>query len=184
VPEEPAPEEPATSGLADRSRDRNTTSSAYDAALRLLGVRARSQAEIRKRLHDKDFPSSEVESVVGRLHAAGLLDDADFAAQWVHSRHRHSGKGRTALRHELRQKGVADPLIEQALDQVDDDAERERAAELLHRKTARLSAADVAEREQRDKHVRRLVAMLARRGYSPSLAMNLVTAEVNRLARD
>jgi regulatory protein len=84
----------------------------------------------------------------------------------------------------LRQKGVADPLIEQALDQVDDDAERERAAELLHRKTARLSAADVAEREQRDKHVRRLVAMLARRGYSPSLAMNLVTAEVNRLARD
>jgi regulatory protein len=178
------PAETTAADIPDPSRERSTTASAYDAALRLLGVRARSQAEIRKRLLDKDFAPPEVDSVVARLGAAGLLDDADFAEQWVLSRHRHSGKGRTALRHELRHKGVADTLIEQALDQVDDDAERERAAELLHRKTARLSAADVADRDQRDKHTRRLVAMLARRGYSPSLAMNLVTAELNRLAAD
>ena len=178
-------EQPTTQPAAEKVGDRtNTTASAYDAALRLLGVRARSQAELRKRLHDKDFPPTEIESVMTRLTAAGLLDDVDFAEQWVHSRHRHSGKGRTALRHELRQKGVADTVIEHALDQIDDDDERERAADLLRRKTSRLSAADVADRAQRDKHVRRLVAMLARRGYAPSLAMSLVSDELNQLTAE
>lgn len=158
-----------------------TGASAYDAALRLLGVRARSRAELRGRLQDKDFPETEVDSVMERLERAGLLDDADFADQWVRSRHLHSGKGRTALRHELRQKGVTDTVIEQAVSQVDDDAERERAAELLRRKTARLRAEDVSERESRDKHTRRLVAMLARRGYAPSLAFDLVKAELSDL---
>jgi regulatory protein len=180
-PSAPVQAQPAGERFADRT---STTASAYDAALRLLGVRARSEAELRKRLHDKDFPPDEIQSVMTRLGAAGLLDDADFAEQWVHSRHRHSGKGRTALRHELRQKGVADTLIERALDQVDDDAERERAADLLRRKTGRLCAADVADRAQRDKQIRRLVAMLARRGYSPSLAMNLVTTRLDELSAD
>ena len=116
-----------------------------------------------------------------RLDRAGLLDDADFAEQWVRSRHLHSGKGRTALRHELRQKGVVDTVIEQAVGQVDDNSERERAAELLRRKTSRLSAEDVSERESRDKHTRRLVAMLARRGYAPSLAFDLVKTQLNDL---
>lgn len=167
--------------LEPRSLSPGTGASAYDAALRLLGVRARSRAELRGRLQDKEFPPSEIDSVMERLDRAGLLDDADFAEQWVRSRHLHSGKGRTALRHELRQKGVVDRVIEQAIGQVDDDTERERAAELLRRKTSRLSAEDVSDRESRDKHTRRLVAMLARRGYAPSLAFELVKTRLNEL---
>ena len=172
---------PAPESCGDRAA---TTTSACAAALRLLGVRARSQAELRKRLQDKGFPLAEVELVITRLAAAGLLDDVDFAEQWVYSRHRHSGKGRTALRHELRQKGVADTVIEHALDQIDDDAERERATELLRSKISRLTADDLADRAQRDKHVRRLVAMLARRGYAPSVAMSLVNDELNQLSAE
>ena len=181
VPADPPATQPAPESFGDRAA---TTASAYDAALRLLGVRARSQAELRTRVHDKDFAPTEIESVMTRLAAAGLLDDVDFAEQWVHSRHRHSGKGRTALRHELRQKGVADTVIEHALDQIDDDAERQRAADLLRRKTSRLTAEDITDRAQRDKHVRRLVAMLARRGYAPSLAMSLVNEELNQLTAE
>lgn len=181
VPVDPSTTQPAPERSGDRAA---TTASACDAALRLLGVRARSQAELRKRLHNKDFPLAEIESVMTRLAAAGLLDDVDFAEQWVHSRHRHSGKGRTALRHELRQKGVADTVIEHALDQIDDDAERGRAADLLRNKISRLTADDIADRAQRDKHVRRLVAMLARRGYAPSLAMSLVNDELNQLSAE
>ncbi|PXW33607.1 UNVERIFIED_CONTAM: regulatory protein [Williamsia faeni] len=167
--------------LEPRSLASGTGASAYDAALRLLGVRARSRAELRGRLKDKDFPPFEIDSVMERLDRAGLLDDADFAEQWVRSRHLHSGKGRTALRHELRQKGVVDRVIEQAIGQVDDDTERERAADLLRRKTSRLGAEDVSDRESRDKHTRRLVAMLARRGYAPSLAFELVKTRLNEL---
>ncbi len=164
-----------------RAFDGAATASAYDAALRLLGVRARSRAELLSRLREKDFPAEEIDSVMVRLDRAGLLDDEDFAEQWVRSRHLHSGKGRTALRHELRHKGVEQVVIEQALSQVDDDAERDRAAELLRRKTIRLGSEDVVDRGDRDNHTRRLVSMLVRRGYSPSLALDLVRTELDRL---
>ncbi len=116
-----------------------------------------------------------------RLERQQLLDDNDFAQQWVRSRHLHSGKGRAALRHELRNKGVDQVIIDDALSQVDDDAEHDRAAELLRRKTHRLTAEDLIERDARDRHTRRLVAMLVRRGYSPSLALGLVKTEIDRL---
>lgn len=170
-----------TGQVVDKPNFGKTTASAYDAALRLLGVRARSRSELLTRLRDKDFPPDEVESVMARLDRAGLIDDADFAHQWVRSRHLHSGKGRTALRHELRHKGVDQVVIDQALGQVDDDAERDRAAELLQRKTARLGPDDVLDRDARDKHTRRFVAMLVRRGYSSSLAFDLVKTELDRL---
>lgn len=159
----------------------SSSASAYDAALRLLGVRARSRSELQKRLQDKDFPAEEIDAVMDRLERAQLLDDNDFAQQWVRSRHLHSGKGRTALRHELRNKGVDQVIIEDALSQVDDEAEHDRAAEMLRRKTSRLTADDLLERADRDRHTRRLVAMLVRRGYSPSLALGLVKSEIDRL---
>lgn len=159
----------------------SSSASAYDAALRLLGVRARSRSELQKRLQDKDFPEEEIDAVMDRLERAQLLDDNDFAQQWVRSRHLHSGKGRTALRHELRNKGVDQVIIEDALSQVDDEAEHDRAAEMLRRKTSRLTADDLFERADRDRHTRRLVAMLVRRGYSPSLALGLVKSEIDRL---
>ncbi|MBA4025221.1 MAG: hypothetical protein C0482_22945 [Gordonia sp.] len=159
----------------------STSASAYDAALRLLGVRARSRSELLKRLQDKDFPAEEIHSVMERLERQHLLDDNDFAQQWVRSRHLHSGKGRTALRHELRNKGVDQAIIEDALSQVDDEAEHDRAADLLRRKAQRLGPDDLAERADRDRHTRRLVAMLVRRGYSPSLALGLVKTEIDRL---
>lgn len=173
---------PADAAPPDRRQTfGTTTASAYDAALRLLGVRARSRSELLTRLQDKDFPAEEIDSVMTRLDRAGLINDADFAQQWVRSRHLHSGKGRTALRQELRHKGVDQVLIDQALSQVDDEAEYERAGEMLRRKTARLGSQDVVERSDRDKHMRRLVAMLVRRGYSPSLAFDLVRTELDRL---
>lgn len=159
----------------------SSSASAYDAALRLLGVRARSRAELLKRLQDKDFPAEEIESVMARLERANLLDDNDFAQQWVRSRHLHSGKGRSALRHELRNKGVDQLIIDEALSQVDDDAEHDRAADLLRRKAQRLGPDDLVERADRDRHTRRLVSMLVRRGYSPSLALGLVKTEIDRL---
>lgn len=155
--------------------------SPWDSALRLLGVRARSRSEMRTRLLDKEFAPEEVDRTLSRLTSMGLLDDADFARQWVESRHRNNGRGRIALRNELRTKGVDPAVAESALSLVDDEDERARAEELLARKVGSLSAADIGDRAARDRHTRRLVAMLARRGYPANVAFDLVRSALDAL---
>ncbi|GAA2050217.1 regulatory protein RecX [Williamsia deligens] len=156
--------------------------SAWDSALRLLGVRARSRSELRTRLLDKEFPPADVDRTLERLAEFGLLDDAEFARQWVESRHRTQGRGRIALRNELRTKGVDPAVAESALALVDDEDERARAEDLLARKVGSLTADDVADRGDRDRHTRRLVAMLARKGYPAGLAFDLVRSALDDLA--
>ncbi|GAA1902557.1 regulatory protein RecX [Williamsia serinedens] len=171
----------ASEAPAGRSSSASSGASPWDSALRLLGVRARSHAELRTRLLDKDFSPAQVEETLARLTEMGLIDDAEFARQWVESRHRNNGRGRIALRNELRGKGVDPAVAESALALVGDDDERDRAADLLDRKTASLSAADIADRADRDKHTRRLVAMLARRGYPANVAFDLVRSALDDL---
>ncbi|MGU3294375.1 regulatory protein RecX [Williamsia sp. M5A3_1d] len=154
---------------------------AYDSALRLLGVRARSRSELRTRLLGKDFEPAEVDSVLDRLAAVGLVDDADFALQWVRARHEHSGRGRTALRHELRTKGVDPAVAEAALATIDADEERLRAADLVARKVSGWTVDMIADRDERDRRTRRLVAMLARRGYGSADAFEIVRAALDDL---
>ncbi len=155
-------------------RDPSAGASAYDSALRLLGVRARSRHELRTRLLDKDFEPDEVDSVLDRLAGVGLVDDRDFAHQWARSRHTYSAKGRTALRHELRTKGVDPVIVAEAVGTIDDADERDRAAELLGKKIGRVPVEALDDPKERDRHLRRLVSMLARRGYGPGVAMELV----------
>jgi len=117
------------------------------------------------------FPDDVVETVLGRLIEVGLVDDEDFAAQWVRSRHTYSGKGKRALAAELRTKGVDAEVITAALDGIDVGAERVRAEQLVDRKLRREVLADGDDA----KVMRRLVGMLARRGYHQSMAVAVVT---------
>ncbi|MFW0790340.1 regulatory protein RecX [Gordonia sp. CPCC 205333] len=149
--------------------------SAWDAALRLLGARARSRDEMRKRLLRRGFEDSEVESAMSRLDSAGLLDDVEFASEWVRSRHANSGKGRIALRHELAAKGIDKAVAEDALADVDPDAEREIAAGLVAKKLTPSQMEQArTDRAGREKVFRRLVGMLVRRGYPQSMSIDVV----------
>ncbi|WP_437126476.1 recombination regulator RecX [Nocardia mangyaensis] len=162
-----------TRRLAPGDRPGATLEQAKDACLRLLAVRARSRAELEKRLGEKGFRLEIIEAALGRLTEVGLIDDAAFAEQWVHARHTYSGKGKKALQRELRDKGVAPDEVEQALAIVTDDAEHARAADLVRRKLRTLPR-DL----DRDKALRRLVGMLARRGYDQSTAFAVVATEL------
>ncbi len=114
-----------------------------------------------------------------RLSEAGLIDDAAFAQQWVHSRHTYSGKGKKALAQELRRKGVAQEDSEEALSAITADDEQSRATELVRRKLRSMP------RElDREKTIRRLVGMLARRGYNSSTAYSVVKAELADAGQD
>jgi regulatory protein len=107
--------------------------------------------------------------VLDRLTDVGLIDDTDFAEQWVRSRRVNAGKGKRALAAELRTKGVDNEVITAALADIDAGAERERAEQLVNDKLRR-------ERDTDDeaKLTRRLVGMLARRGYNQTMAFDVV----------
>jgi regulatory protein len=144
---------------------------AHALCLRLLTARARSRAELIGKMAKHGYPDEVAEAVLSRLVSVGLVDDEDFAAQWVRSRHMYSGKGKRALAAELRTKGVDAEVIAAALDGIDAGAERGRAEQLVERKLRR----EVLAEGDDPKVMRRLVGMLARRGYNQTMAVAVVT---------
>jgi len=137
--------------------------------LRLLTARARTRAELEGQLAKRGYPDDVSSHVLDRLTGVGLIDDADFAEQWVRSRRVNAGKGKRALAAELRTKGVDNEVITAALADVDVGAERERAEQLVNDKLRRERNTD-----DEAKLTRRLVGMLARRGFSQTMAFDVV----------
>lgn len=158
---------PSTSEVSAGAREEQ----AKALCLRLLTARARTRAELEGQLAKRGYPGEVSVRVLDRLGEVGLVDDADFAEQWVRSRRAHAGKGKRALAAELRTKGVDDDVICAVLDEIDVGAERVRAEQLVHDKLRRERLADGDD----TKVMRRLVGMLARRGYSQSMAVDVVT---------
>ena len=84
---------------------------AHALCLRQLTVRARTRAELAGQMAKRGYPDEAAHAVLARLEAVGLIDDEDFAEQWVRSRQAGPGKGKRALAAELRTKGVDDEVI-------------------------------------------------------------------------
>lgn len=144
---------------------------AFNYCLRRLTTAARSEQDLRDKLHERGYEDGVIDAVLGRLRRAGYVDDAAFAQAWVRSRSVTKSLTGPVLRQELRRKGIADELIDEALSTLATDDEDERARSLLRRKAPPEIPADRAERER---VTRRLGAILARKGYSSSRAWSLV----------
>ena len=158
---------PSTSELSREEQARNL-------CLRLLTARARTRAELEGQLAKRGYPYDVSKRVLDRLTQVGLIDDADFAEQWVRSRRANAGKGKRALAAELRTKGVDNDVIMAALDGIDAGAERQRAEKLVRDRLRREKLGD----DDDAKVARRLVGMLARRGYSQTMAFDVVEDEL------
>ncbi len=126
----------------------------------------------------KGIEHDVIERVLGRLDEVGLIDDKSFAEVWVRSRHTREGLGRRALAAELRRRGVDDAVTAEAVAAVDYDAEEERARQLVRRKLRTLTGADEPAK------IRRLVGMLARKGYSPGMSYRVVRDELKDAGAD
>jgi regulatory protein len=142
--------------------------------LRLLTARARTRAELSAQLAKRGYPDDVSNRVLDRLAGVGLVDDAEFAEQWVQSRRSSAGKGKRALAAELHSKGVDDDVITTVLADIDAGSERVRAEQLVR---ARLRRENLDGDQVRT--VRRLVAMLARRGYDQTMAYDVVSVQLN-----
>lgn len=136
--------------------------------LRLLSAAPRTRKELADALARQQVPTEVAEEVLSRFEDVGLIDDAAFAAAWVESRHHSRGLARRSLARELRRRGVAASLVDEAVGQVDDAQEEETARQLVTRKLRSMRQVDP------HKRFRRLVAVLARRGYTEELALRVV----------
>ena len=162
-----------------RSEAAKRQAQAHDVCLRLLTVRARSRAELDRKLAEKGFEEEVRAEVLDRLTAAGLLNDQQFAQDWVRQQHNRSGKVGAALVHGLRAHGVGEEDVQAALGQLDPEQREERARELVRHKLGRsLAAVEAADQRL----VGRLVGMLARRGYDGGLALRVVRSELAELS--
>ena len=151
--------------------------------LSLLSIRPRSTHELRERLLVSEHEAWAVDEAVDRMRAWGLLDDADFAREWVRGRRNRRGKAAGALRLELQRKGVPERHIDAALSDIDISDEYEKATELIRGRLDRRGAPRVMGRRGSPEFVkekRRLVSFLERRGFAGGLALTVVDAELGR----
>ncbi|WP_432479224.1 regulatory protein RecX [Nocardioides sp. GXQ0305] len=137
-----------------------------------LTGRARSRTELADKLRQRNVPDEIAARLLDRFEEVGLVDDAAFAHAWVSGRHSAKGLAPRALAQELRRKGVDDDVAREALDRVDDDQQEATARSLVRKKLRSLERFDEATQ------TRRLVGMLARKGYPPGLAFRVVRDEV------
>lgn len=135
--------------------------SAYEKALQFLEPRPRSASEVKQQLRKKKIEADIIERVITRLTDAGLLDDAAFAKYWVENRETFKPRAGRALRFELRQKGLSDSNISEAIGAVD---ESESA---YHAGSARAARFQNLERRE---FMEKLGAFLMRRGFSYQVA--------------
>lgn len=147
-------------------RKQDAAEVAYERSLNYLSYRPRSVAEIERYLNKKEFDVETIEAAVGRLMQVGLLDDEEFAKFWLENRDTFKPRGRRALRYELRQKGIADAIIDNLLEEYDEiDAAYRAAAHKAQR---------LARRHDIDVFRSKLLAFLQRRGFSYSIARDTV----------
>ena len=137
-----------------------------------LTGQARSRKELSDRLASRNVPEEVAAALLDRFEEVGLVDDEAFARSWIASRQPGKGLARRALAQELRRKGIDEEVARAALDEVDPADEETAARALVRKKLRTLSRVDDTTA------TRRLVGMLARKGYGSGLAFAVVRDEL------
>ena len=159
------PEHPEAPNPTSGASERNTNYlAARSTALRLLGYRGRSEAEVRRRLAPR-YSVQTIERVITSLTEQGYLGDAAFAAQWRSNRERRRPRGKSLLRQELLGKGIPEDTIREALEDFDGLGNAYRAGQSL---ALRLAG------EEFSKFRQRLWSHLQRRGFDGSVIRETV----------
>ncbi len=139
-----------------RLKATDDTEHSYERALKFLGPRPRSETEVRRRLREHGVEPATIDEVVARLGRAGLVNDQAFASYWVENRGTFRPRSTRALRAELKQKGVSEEVMREALTGTND---AEAAYNVAAKRARRLAGLE------RQEFRRKLGEFLARRGF-------------------
>ena len=132
---------------------------AMEYALNLLARRAFAEGELNQRIRRVGYRPLTADMVCHKLKTVGVLDDADFARQWVEAQMNRGIGGRRIAR-ELGMKGVSREEAEEALSEADGETELAAAAALAEKGLRRAKKG-----EDPRKTWQRVLAQMARRGY-------------------
>lgn len=156
----------------DSLKSQDERNKAYERAIRFLGYRPRSRAEIDRYLRAKGCSADVIDHTINRLVEKQYLNDEDFARFWLENRERYRPRGEQALRYELRQKGVPDEVIDTVLADLDED---ELAWTAVESKLQHWS--NLTEEELKKK----ITGFLSRRGFSYEIVHNVYHRARNSL---
>ena len=133
---------------------------AYQRAARLLERRPRSETEIRRNLQSHRTREEVIDETLRRLRRNGLVNDEQFANLWVENQTEFRPRSRRALAYEMRQRGLSNTAIDQALEQISPEDEQELAYQAACKQARKLKDLEWAEYRQK------MAGFLARRGFS------------------
>lgn len=149
-------------------REKDPIGYAREIVLTQLTAMPRSRSQLADKLREKEVSEDVIDVVLDRMEDVGLVDDEAYAAMLVRSKLASRGLARRALRQELKRKGIDDDVATVALEQVDDDVEREQALVLARKKMVTMSRLD------EPTQTRRVAGLLARKGYSGELVWSVI----------
>jgi regulatory protein len=169
---------PSSSRAEKGEPPRDPAEQARAICLRLLTGTPRTRKQLADALRKREIPDEVADEVLSRFEDVGLINDSAFADAWVESRHHGRGLARRALAQELRTKGVDSTVIDEAVGQLDSEQEEATARDLVARKLRATRGLE------RDKRLRRLAGMLARKGYSEGMALRVVRQALEEEGED
>ncbi|MDR1676273.1 MAG: RecX family transcriptional regulator [Tannerella sp.] len=91
-------------------------------------------SEVRKKLTAAGASPEVAERMMARLLEEKFVDESRYCRSFVKDKFRFNGWGRIRIRHELQRKGIASPVIAEALDELDEEACRSALSEMLRAK--------------------------------------------------
>lgn len=136
------------------------TSKAMGQALRYLGFRARSEAEMRQYLQDKEYGEDVIDQILERLRDYKYLDDDQFARGVVSAQSGYRRKGSRVVEQKLYQSGVDKESAQSALGEIDGEKELENARYWVNK------IAPALERDELQKRRQKMYRRLSNKGFS------------------
>ena len=153
--------------VEEKNKEIEAADAAKQVLLRRLSHAPRTRKELAKDLKDKDISDEVANVALDRFEEVGLINDQALASNYVSSQHERKGLGKNALRQQLRAKGVSDDVALEAISQISDDQEFQAAFALACKKIRSLQKDDAKTQ------LRKIVGVLARKGYSSNLAFRV-----------
>jgi regulatory protein len=161
--------------VEEKNKEIEAADAAKQVLLRRLSHAPRTRKELAKDLKDKDISDEVANVALDRFEEVGLINDQALASNYVSSQHERKGIGKNALRQQLRAKGVSDDVALEAISQISDDQEFQAAFALACKKIRSL------QRDDAKTQLRKIVGVLARKGYPSNLAFRVAKEVITDL---
>ena len=141
--------------------------------LRRLSNAPRTRKELAQDLKKKKIEEDIAQLALDRFEELGLINDQTFSDNFVSNTHQRRKLGKKALKQQLRSKGVSEEIANQAVSQISETDEFQAALALALKKMRSIQHDDP------QSQIRKIVGLLARKGYSAGLSFQVAKEVIN-----